>query len=239
MFIDKYKYAFLSRMRRPEGLPPRVKKDFTIHLGASPAAVYEISLAVTLLLVIAGFKYISFSPSRPRLAVHGQELVKVEDIEITRQEDRPPMPPKPPIVIEAPPDEVLGDVSLVSTEVRVDEAVAPPAPKQQASDDSEEYFVAVEEMPQLIGGMTALMKNLEYPELAIRAGIRGRVYVLAYVNEHGDVAKAEVLKGIGGGCDEAALAAVKKMRFIPGKQRGKAVRTRISIPVEFRLTVEK
>lgn len=96
--------------------------------------------------------------------------------------------------------------------------------------------MAVEEMPQLVGGMTALMNHLEYPELAVRAGIQGRVYVLAFVNEQGDVVRAEVLKGIGDGCDEAALAAVKKAKFIPGKQRGKPVKTRISIPIEFTLT---
>jgi protein TonB len=96
--------------------------------------------------------------------------------------------------------------------------------------------MAVEEMPQLVGGMTALMKSLEYPELAIRAGIQGRVYIVAFVNEQGDVVRAEILKGIGGGCDEAALAAVKKAKFIPGKQRGKPVKTRISIPVEFKLS---
>lgn len=131
-----------------------------------------------------------------------QEVVKVEDIEVTRQQDRPPPPPKPPVVIEAPPDEILDDIPIASSEVRVADVVAPPAPKQQAGEDTEEYFMAVEEMPQLIGGMTALMKLVEYPDLAVRAGIQGRVYVLAYVNEQGDVVRAEVLKGIGAGCGE-------------------------------------
>lgn len=237
MFIEKYKYAFLSRMRRPEGLPPRFEKNFAVHLGTSPAIVYEISLAVSLLLVIAGFKFFPHAPSKYRLVAYTQEVVKVEDIEVTRQQDRPPPPPKPPVVIEAPPDEILGDIPIASSEVRVADVVAPPAPKQQAGEDTKEYFMAVEEMPQLIGGMTALMKLVEYPDLAVRAGIQGRVYVLAYVNEQGDVVRAEVLKGIGAGCDEAALAAVKKIKFVPGKQRGKPVKTRISIPVEFRLTM--
>lgn len=237
MFIDKYTYAFLSRMRRPEGLPPRFEKNYRVHLGTSPAIVAEISLMVSLVLVLGVFKFAPSPSPKPRIHATAQEVVQIEDVEITRQEDRPPPPPKPPVVIEAPQDEVLPDVPLnLSSEVRASDVVAPPTPKPQSGEMEEEYFMAVEEMPQLVGGMTALMKNLEYPELAIRAGIQGRVYVLAFVNEQGDVVRAEVLKGIGGGCDEAALAAVKKAKFIPGKQRGKPVKTRISIPVEFKLT---
>ena len=222
-------------MRRPEGLPPRFEKNFRVHLGTSPAAVYQISLIVSLALVIAGFKFLPVKGTKRTLTVHRQELVKVEDIEITRQEERPPIPPKPAVVIEALPDEILGDVPLGSSEIDITQSLPPPPPQTSDGDD-EEYFVAVEEIPQLIDGITGLMKHVVYPELAIRAGVQGRVYVLVYVNEVGDVVKAEVLRGIGGGCDEAALAALKKAKFIPGKQRGKPVKTRISIPVEFRLT---
>ncbi|MGH2566832.1 MAG: energy transducer TonB, partial [Bacteroidota bacterium] len=224
MFVDKHRYAFLSRMRRPEGLPPRFEKNFRLHLGTSPARVYEISFIISLTLVIAGLKFLPVQGTKRTLVVQRQELVSVEDIEITRQEERPPMPPKPPVVIEAMPDEVLGDVSLGSSEIDITQTLAPPAPQPSEGDD-EEYFIAVEEIPQLVDGITGLMKHVVYPDLAIRAGIQGRVYVLVYVNEVGDVVRAELLRGIGAGCDEAALAALKKAKFIPGKQRGKPVKT--------------
>jgi protein TonB len=237
MFIEKYKYAFLSRMRRPEGLPPRFEKNYRVHLGTSPVILSEISLMVSLILVLGAFTFAPRSSPKPKVVVTVHEIVQIEDVEITRQENRPPPPPKPPVVIEVPQDEVLPDAPLnLSSEIRMADDVAPPPPKGQFEELEEEYFMAVEEMPQLVGGMTALMNHLEYPELAVRAGIQGRVYVLAFVNEQGEVVRAEVLKGIGGGCDEAALAAVKKAKFIPGKQRGKPVKTRISIPVEFKLT---
>jgi protein TonB len=235
MVIDKSKYAFLSRMRRPEGLPPRFEKQYRIQLGASPATIFELSLMVSLVLVIGAFKFAPTVPRKLAQLTAAREIVQFEDVEITRQQNRPPPPPKPPVVIEAPPDEALDDVPLESSEIRSTDAAAP-APRPQQDNTDEEYFMAVEEMPQLVGGMTALMKSLEYPELAIRAGIQGRVYIVAFVNEQGDVVRAEILKGIGGGCDEAALAAVKKAKFIPGKQRGKPVKTRISIPVEFKLS---
>jgi hypothetical protein len=39
---------------------------------------------------------------------------------------------------------------------------------------------------------------------------------LAYINEEGIVLKTEILKGIGGGCDEAAEYAVKHTKYFPG-----------------------
>jgi protein TonB len=124
-------------------------------------------------------------------------------------------------------------VDLASSEINVAEDIAPPPP---ANDAEEEYFVAVEDMPEPIGGMIAIHNNVIYPEIAKRAGVQGRVYVIAFVNDKGEVTKTEVLKGIGAGCDEAAMAAVRKARFIPGRQRGKPVNVRVSIPIRFQIT---
>jgi TonB family protein len=101
---------------------------------------------------------------------------------------------------------------------------------------NDKYFVSVDEMPEPIGGVAAIQKNIKYPELARRAGIEGKVYILAYINENGNVTKTAVLKGIGGGCDEAAMNAIKKVKFIPGKQAGKPVNVQVSVPVIFKLS---
>jgi len=101
--------------------------------------------------------------------------------------------------------------------------------------DEKVFFVAVEEMPSPIGGIAAIQKNITYPEIAKRAGIQGRVYVKAFIDSTGTVVKAEVLKGIGAGCDEVAASAVKKVKFTPGKQRGKAVNVQVTVPILFKL----
>lgn len=101
--------------------------------------------------------------------------------------------------------------------------------------DNSQYFVAVEQMPSPIGGLKAIQSRIVYPEIAKRAGIEGRVYILAYINEKGIVDKAKVLKGIGGGCDQSALKAVEETKFTPGRQRGKAVKTQVSVPIIFKL----
>lgn len=97
------------------------------------------------------------------------------------------------------------------------------------------YYVGVQQMPEPIGGISAIQKKVVYPEIAKRAGIEGRVYILAYINEKGTVDRTRVLKGIGAGCDEAAMKAVQETKFIPGKQRGKPVKTQVTVPVFFRL----
>jgi protein TonB len=116
------------------------------------------------------------------------------------------------------------DYSLIEVEEKVvEEKVAPT------------YFVAVEEMPEPIGGIKAIQEKITYPEIAKRAGVEGKVYILAFVDENGNVTKAQVLKGIGAGCDEAAMDAVLKTKFKPGKQRGTPVHVQVSIPVVFKL----
>jgi len=90
-------------------------------------------------------------------------------------------------------------------------------------------------MPELIGGLVSIQRDINYPEMARRAGIEGKVYIQFIVNENGDVENPRVIRGIGGGADEEALRAVKKAKFKPGVQRGQPVRVQYSLPVVFRL----
>ena len=106
----------------------------------------------------------------------------------------------------------------------------------QNSAKKEDYFVVVEEMPQLIGGLEEIQKNIRYPEEAREKGIEGRVYVQFIVNEQGDVENAKVIRGIGSGADEEALRVVRQAKFEPGYQRGKPVRVQYSLPIFFQLT---
>lgn len=98
-----------------------------------------------------------------------------------------------------------------------------------------DYMVMVEQPPVPIGGLEAIQQRITYPEKAKRAGIEGRVFIKAYINEKGDVVETEVLKGIGGGCDSVAVKAVKESKFEPGKQRGEPVKVQVSIPIVFKL----
>ena len=109
------------------------------------------------------------------------------------------------------------------------------------ADEIEEIFGIVETMPMFRGGERKLMEfigsNVVYPKEAIDAGIEGKVFVEFYIEKDGTVCDAKVLRGIGYGCDEEALRVIGLMpKWYPGKQRGKAVRVRYTLPINFKLS---
>lgn len=198
--------------------------------------VLEICIIISLSILIVAFQFFPHFEDEGMAMEGPQELFTVEDIQQTKQENRPPPPPKPPIPIEAPSDDVLEDIEIEDTEIDFDaEIQAPPPPVEKKVEEEPTYFVAVEEMPAPIGGIKGIQSKIIYPEIAKRAGVEGKVYVLAFVDVTGTVTKAQIIKGIGAGCDEAALDAVLKTKFTPGKQRGKPVNVQVSIPVIFKL----
>lgn len=159
---------------------------------------------------------------------------KMETIQnISNKSVMPKAPPKLPEPIDAP---LIENTQIVSTE-KAKEKEKTSTPPKEIIEESEEptYFVAVEEMPQPIGGLQAIQSLIQYPEIAKRAGVEGKVFVRAFVDEKGNVTNAEIVKGIGGGCDEAALDAILKTKFTPGKQRGKPIKVQVTVPVLFRL----
>lgn len=95
------------------------------------------------------------------------------------------------------------------------------------------YQTVVEHPPVLIGGISELNKKVVYPPLAKARGIEGRVVVQFIVNERGRVICPTVVRGIGGGCDEAAVKAVLQSEFTPGKQNGEYVPVQYSLPISF------
>lgn len=154
----------------------------------------------------------------------------------------PPLPEAPKIIEQT----VNGESNKISenekkennvvsntTEKKTEEAIPPKEEKPVTEEPA--FFVAVEEPPQPIGGLANIQKKIVYPEIAKRLGVEGKVLIQAIIDENGNVAKAKVIKGIGSGCDEVALDAVKSSKFTPGKQRGKNVRVQITIPVVFKL----
>lgn len=113
------------------------------------------------------------------------------------------------------------------------EKVIPPK-ENKVIEEEPAFFVAVEEMPELIGGIKGLQSKIVYPEIARRVGVEGKVIVQAVVDESGNVISVNTIKGIGSGCDEVAMDAVRNAKFTPGKQRGKTVKTQVTIPIVFK-----
>jgi len=177
-------------------------------------------------------------------------IISVGDLESVAENENEPekqiqeelLPTPPPELsspLEYPPVEFVEYVPVeenISTEEtkKEDPKTVPPPEEVSIVEEEPAYFVAVEEMPEPIGGLNSIQAKIVYPELARRAGIEGKVFVRAYVDETGSVTRAEVIKGIGLGCDEAALDAVLNTKFSPGKQRGKPIKVQVVIPISFK-----
>lgn len=114
------------------------------------------------------------------------------------------------IIIEAPQEENI---------VIEDDALPPP-----------EAFVPYETPPAPVTRVQP-----KYPELARKAGIEGTVYIKILVDKQGMVRDAILLRGIGGGLDEAALEAVKKWMYTPAIQNNMPVAVWVAQPINFRL----
>jgi len=145
---------------------------------------------------------------------------------------------------------LLAAISLVVVFVAVvscipDEILQAPGEPQEVwvetiTDTHNEVFDVVENMPTPAGGNEGwnqyLSENLRYPSKAKKEGIEGTVYVAFIVNSDGSVRDAEILRGIGGGCDEEALKVIKNApQWEPGTQRDKKINVRIRLPIRFAL----
>ena len=102
----------------------------------------------------------------------------------------------------------------------------------------------VEEMPQFQGGMQALMeflsKNIRYPKEAFEANKQGRVIVNFIIETDGSISEAKVVKSVDPSLDEEAVRVINAMpNWTPGRQSGKAVRVKYTVPINFRLDGSK
>lgn len=115
-----------------------------------------------------------------------------------------------------------------------------PGVEAETDGDEDEAFVMVEEMPKFPEGEEALRKflaeSVKYPEEAKKQGIQGRVFVSFIVDKEGYVKDVKAARKVNKYLDAEAVRVVSSMpRWIPGKQRGEAVRVHYTVPIKFAL----
>lgn len=174
----------------------------------------------------------------------------VEEIPFTMTEPTPPPPPPPPqpvvtdILNVVDDDKIVIDAPIITTEDDPNAAqpdiYQPPVTLEEEEEDVNKVFIAVEKMPMFPGGDPGLLqfvnKSIKYPVIAQENGIQGRVVCSFVVNRDGSVVDAEVIKGIDPALDKEALRVINSMpKWEPGRQSGKPVRVRYTIPIIFRL----
>jgi len=230
----------IDNPRRPKKMAGKdVKKSYRMTL------MFGLILSLS---TMTGLMRADFRGSEDGLNIQlaQQEVVQMEEIEQTTQEMKAPPPPRPPVPVEVPNDVIFEDIELdldVTLDLDAEILDIPPPPPAPALDEEEEpepeIFVVVENMPTIIGGNSRIYELLEYPEIARQAGIEGMVVVQVVIRPDGKPADPFVARSAGDVLDQAAVNAVMKLTFEPGKQRGKAVSVRMAIPIRFRLKEAK
>ncbi len=224
------------------------KKTPKANLESKKDFFFQTGLIISLLIVLAAFEWRFYDQDFNSLSVPIPIPIDSDTVINTPPDQPEPELPKPKTIEltavddDTDQDDVEFDVEMDDfTKIDFTQYVV------QIDDDQPEIpdvtFVIVENMPEFDGGESALYdylrENLKYPKMAVEAGIQGTVYVKFIVEKDGSINHVQLLRGIGGGCDEEAMRVVRNMpRWNAGKQRGVPVRVELNLPVKFSLATQ-
>ena len=114
------------------------------------------------------------------------------------------------------------------------------AQKTVVSQKNDKVFDVVEQMPEYPGGMQALFEfisqNIKYPADAQKQKVEGRVLAKFVIETDGSISDIEVVKNAFPSLDAEAVRVIQAMpKWIPGRQKGQAVRVKFVMPINFSL----
>ena len=228
-----------------------VKKSPKADLEGGIGMSILIGMIVGLAVLFVGFEW-STKDVQVVTADEGvADIIAEEEIEITRPENTPPPPPPPPApavteVLNVVDDDVeLEQQDIISSEddasaAQTETFVAPVVEEEEEEESAQQIFTVVEKQPEFPGGTAELFKYLskaiKYPVIAQENGIQGRVVCSFVVNRDGSIVDIQVMRGVDPSLDKEAVRVISEMpKWKPGEQRGKPVRVRFILPVQFRL----
>ncbi len=223
----------------------QVKKSEKASLEKDKLVYVLMGLVFVLSLVYVALEWTEKEVTK--YEVTDTEFLFEEEVEIQQTSQETTPPPPPPAVQEVEVLNVVEDnVETESIEVNTEETeqevvIAAPVEAPVEEEEEEVVFVVVESMPEFPGGQQALFKylseNVKYPVIAQENGIQGRVICQFVVNKDGSIVDVEVVRSGGDpSLDKEAVRVIKSMpKWKPGKQRGKAVRVKYTVPVNFKL----
>ncbi len=203
--------------------------EWTTHEYKETTQVFQtVSYAVEEEIVPITQPIFTNTPPPPADAPQVAEILDIVDNETEIEETRIETAEDTNVAVSGPSSPHSGPVMM-----------GPPAPVQEDNDEGE-VFDVVEENPSFPGGDAALMtwlnKNIKYPSAAQENGIQGRVLVSFVVNKDGTIVEPRIVRSVDPSLDKEAQRVVTAMpRWKPGKQRGKPVRVKFTLPVTFRL----
>lgn len=172
-----------------------------------------------------------------------EEMIPITEQEEPKQAPPPPEAPKVEEVLQIAENDANVEESTIQSSEDNNTAVEikyVPVEVEEEEPEEQQIFQVVEEMPEFPGGMAEclkfLAKNIKYPTIAQENGVQGRVIVQFVVNRDGSIVDPVVMRSVDPYLDKEALRVIQMMpKWKPGKQRGKAVRVKYTVPVTFKL----
>ena len=225
-----------------------IKKSPKADLEGKKTSNLLIGAILTLSVLFIGFEW-SERDKKVTTDTGLQEVLFEEEIIPITEQEQPKQAPPPP---EAPKVEEVLEIMDNDSEVEEStiqasddtqaavEVKYTPVEVEEEEVEEQQIFQVVEEMPEFPGGMGECMKflgkNIKYPTISQENGVQGRVIVQFVVNRDGSIVDPVVVRGVDPYLDKEALRVISTMpKWKPGKQRGKAVRVKYTVPVMFRL----
>ncbi|MDR7132097.1 protein TonB [Algoriphagus sp. 4150] len=219
------------------------KKNPKSDLKRWSGMLFNLGLAASLGVVLVAFEWKAKDQGSIKTSHGMKDDWDDIDIPITIHTPPPP-PPLVPIEINIKPDDIILD-DLTSPTIDINTSVETIIPDIELSsppmiETVDEIVDFVDVQATFMGGMDAwytyLNKNLKYPSQAKKMGIEGMVIVRFVVNTDGSIQDIELVRTIGGGCDEVAKEVIQNSpNWTPGRIGGKSVRSRMTMPIRFRL----
>ncbi|WP_439488241.1 energy transducer TonB [Algoriphagus sp.] len=219
------------------------KKNPKSDLRKWSGALFNLGLAISLASVLVAFEWKAKDKLIMKDIAGIEDDWEILDIPITIHTPPPPPPPAPIEINELPDNIEIDEIKDFTIDLNTtEETIIPEIEISSAPviEDVDKIVDFAEVQAMFKGGMDAwyayLNKNLVYPSQAKRANIEGMVVVRFVVNTDGSIQDIELVRTIGGGCDEIAKKVIENSpNWNPGKMGGKAVRSRMTMPIRFRL----
>lgn len=227
------------------------KKSAKADLERKRPQMFLLGLVLSLAGLFVAFEY-SVDPDDPLADPELLELIGNEEelAPLMRPENElalaPKAEPDPTIKLKIVDDEQTADDEPErqpdpATEGEPDDDLPDPNENDKDSKDDEVLnAISIEDVPQFPGGPSEFMKwltrNLKYPATAQERKIQGKVLAEFIVNKDGSVTDVRIVGSLTPVCDNEALRVLRMMpRWTAGLQDGKPCRTKICIPIIFRL----
>ena len=224
-----------------------LKKSKKADLEKRKGMFLEIGLVVALSVILVAFEWTKGEGKDDNSETVQEIQFEDEMMQITRREEPKPEPkpeqPKVAEVLDIVDDDVEieddFDFDMEATDDTEYDFTSMMGDDEEEIDE-EEVFYIVEDMPTFNGGDPAtefrkyIAQNLRYPEIAAENGISGRVIIQFAVNRVGQVVNANVVRSVDPALDkEAKRVVMSSPKWIPGRQRGRAVTVLFTFPINF------